>query len=343
MNRPILTCVFFAFATAAVYGQQPAQSSPYQGQSNPPSDDTITAQPEQPEQQPVPQAKPRAGKPLMQPVQPPATPPPMAHTAPADRSANYAQDVNGTDDGIVRVAPGGQGSDQVSNQVPDRASNQISDQAANQVRPALSSRGYDDPDGDIVHPHPLAPGEVREGTMIRVRLMTGLSTSQSQPGEVFKSHVASDVLQDGKVLIPAGAEIDGRVVEVSEGHTGGHGSIRLRPDTVILLDGQRYRMDAQVTGTPGSRTRVSSEGTINAGSRWKKDGIEYGGAVGAGAVTGAVIAGPVGALTGGLIGAGAITVHLLTDHPQARLEPGTVLLITLNSRLNLVATTTASN
>ena len=59
---------------------------------------------------------------------------------------------------------------------------------------------------------------------------------------MFKSHVASDVLQDGQVLIPAGAEIDGRVVEVSEGHAGGHGSIRLRPDMVILPDGRRFHM-----------------------------------------------------------------------------------------------------
>jgi hypothetical protein len=319
MNRPILTCVFLAFATAALCAQQPAQSSPYQGQSNPPADDTITAQPDQPDQ-PVQPAKPRAGKPLVAPAPAIAQPEHPTSVDPATNDPNPNPNGDGTDDGIVRIAP--------------------SDQT---VRPALTSRGFNDPDGDIVHPHPLAAGEVAEGTLIRVRLMTGLSTASSQPGEVFKSHVASDVLQDGQVLIPAGAEIDGRVMEVSEGHTGGHGSIRLRPDTVILLDGQRYRMDGQVTGTPGSKTRVNGEGTINAGSRWKKDGFEYGGAVGAGAVTGAVIAGPVGALTGSLIGAGAITVHLLTDHPQARLEPGTVLLITLNSRLNLVATSTASN
>ncbi len=326
MNRPILTCVLFAFATAAVYAQQPAQSDAYQGQSNPPADDTITAQPEQPEQTDTP-AKPRAGKPLVQPAPATATPQPAPVTNPnySSPSTNYSTPsaAGGTDDGIVSVAP-------------DSETNRA-------VRPALSTRPSDDPDGDIVHPHPLAPGELAEGTRIRVRLMTGLSTSQSEPGEMFKSHVASDVLQDGQVLIPAGAEIDGRVVEVSEGHAGGHGSIRLRPDMVILPDGRRFHMDGQVSGTPGSKTRVDGEGTINAGSRWKKDGIEYGAAVGGGAVTGAVIAGPVGALTGSLIGAGAITVHLLTDHPQARLEPGTVLLITLNSRLNLVATTTASN
>src|ERR1700738_3367101 len=314
MNRPILTCCFLAFATAAVYAQQPVPSDPYSGQSHPPADDTITAQPDQPEQEAKPE-KPRAGTPLLQPA-----PESSAHPTSVDPATNYPtpNQGEGTDDGIVRIAP-------------DRS------------QPVLSTRRFEDLDGDIVHRHPLAPGEVAEGTMIRVRLMTGLSTSGSQAGEVFKSHVASDVLQDGQVLIPAGAEIDGRVVEVSEGHAGGHGSIRLRPDTVILLDGQRYHMEAQVIGTPGSKTRVSGEGTINAGSRWKKDGIEYGGAVGAGAVTGAVVAGPVGALTGSLIGAGAITVHLLMDHPQARLEPGTVLLITLNSRLNLVSTPAAGN
>jgi hypothetical protein len=259
----------------------------------------------------------------------PAPVQPMVRSAlpSAAASSSYyskADEADGTDNGIVRVV-----------------SSEPGTQPA--VNPSLASRRYNDPDGDIVHPRPLGPGEVLEGTMIWVRLMTSLSTAGTEPGTIFKTHVAADVWQEGRKLIPAGAEIDGRVVAVSEGHAGGHGSIRLRPDTVILPDGQRFRMDAQVTGTPGTNTRVNGEGTINAGSRWKKDGIEYGGAVGAGAVTGAVIAGPVGALTGSLIGAGAITVHLLTDHPQARLESGTVLMITLNSRLNLVATPTESN
>lgn len=329
MNRQILTCVFLAFASAALAAQQPAQSDPYQGQSHPPTDDVITAsEPEQPI------AKPPAGKPLVAPtpapsaIQPVAPPIENRQVAPATNYAPRANDADadltdGTDDGIVRVAPDGPETDGSS--------------------PRLSSRGYNDPDGDVVHARPLGPGEVAEGTMIRVRLLTGLSTAYSEPGEVFRSRVASDVLQDGKVLIPTGAEIEGRVVEVSEGHAGGHGSIRLRPETVILTDGQHYRMDAQVTGVPGTNTKVNGEGTINAGPRWKKDGYEYGGGVGVGVVTGAVLGGPVGALAGGLVGAGAVTVHLLSDHPQARLEPGTVLLMTLNSRLNLVASTTASN
>ena len=155
--------------------------------------------------------------------------------------------------------------------------------------------------------------------------------------------MASDVLQDGQVLIPAGAEIDGRVAEVSSGHTGGRGSIRLQPETVILPNGSRYTLHAEVTGTPGSRTHVGGEGAILPDSRLRRDSIEYGGAVGGGAITGAVIAGPVGALTGSLIGAGAVTAHLLISHPQATLEPGTVLLFSLSEPLQLVPAGSSGN
>jgi hypothetical protein len=151
------------------------------------------------------------------------------------------------------------------------------------------------------------------------------------------------VLQDGNLVIPAGAEIEGRVVDVSSGSFGGHGSMRLRPETVILPDGSRFRMDAQVIGTPGSKTKVNNEGTINPGSRKKKAAIEYGAAVGAGAVVGTAMGGAPGALAGTLIGAGAITVHLLVDHPQAVLEPGTVLMFSLSQRLNLVSADKALN
>jgi len=192
-----------------------------------------------------------------------------------------------------------------------------------------------DPDGDIVHPRAARPGELMEGATIRVRLSEGLSSTESEKGEPFHGQVASDVLQDGRVLIPAGSGIEGRVSAVSAGHFGGHGSLRLKPEAVILPDGTRYTLHAETTGTPGSKTRVGGEGTINPGSRAKKDGIEYGAVVGTGAITGAVIAGPVGALTGSLVGAGIVTTHLMVDHPQARLEPGSVLLFTLTEPMNL--------
>lgn len=309
MNRPIVACAFFALATAALCAQQPNQSDPYSGTSNPPPDDTIeSSAPLVP--------KPPAGKPLNAPVLPPAAAPQVVPAQPAD-TAN-------PDGGMVQPAPAS----------PDMDARQ----------PRLNTRASSgDPDGDIVHPAPLPPGTIGEGTTIRVHLKEGLSTSDTVRGQAFRSTVASDVLEHGQVLIPAGAEVDGHVVEVSSGHTGGHGFMRLRPESVVMPDGKRYRLSAYVAGAPGSRTQLGREGDIGADTRYKKDAIEYGGAMGVGAITGAALGGPAGALAGTIIGAGAVTVHLLVDHPQATLDPGSTLLFTLTEPLSLVQEDTASN
>lgn len=325
MNRPVLAIIFAACAAAALSAQQTQQQTtdPYEGVSRPPANDVITTEP------PPSLPKPQAGKPMVAPTPAPApaakTPAPQA--APAvlpSPAATTESDTDGADDGIVQVAP------DPSTPAPSQ--------------PALTRRSsVSDPDGDIVHPEPLGPDTLPSGTMIRARLITALSTADNQRGDAWRAHVGTDVLQDGQVLIPAGSEIDGHIVEISEGHAGGHGSMRLRPDAVILPDGSRYQLDAQVVDTPGTNTNVTGEGVINAGSRWKKDGVEYGGAVGAGAATGAVMAGPIGAATGSLVGAGIITVHLLSDHPQVTLDEGTVLLFTLNTRLSLNPAPTPGN
>ncbi len=217
---------------------------------------------------------------------------------------------DGTDDGIVGVAPGS---------------------------PALRTRSSAvDPDSDIVHPAPLPPGTLGEGTVIRVRLMDDLSSSLSKVGDAFHCRVATDVLQGGQVVIPAGAEIDGKVADVSSGHFAGHGSILLRPDTVRLADGSIYNLRAIVGSTPGLNTRVDSEGGVSPGSRIKRDAILYGAVAGGGAITGAFIGGPWGALAGGIVGAGVVTTHLLVNHPQARLESGTILMLMLTDQVRLV-------
>jgi hypothetical protein len=200
-----------------------------------------------------------------------------------------------------------------------------------------------DPDGDIVHPEGALAGGLGYGAMIRARLLDSLSTAYNHPGDAFHTVVASDVIQNGQVLIPAGAHIDGTVTSVSSGRAGGHGSMHLRPDVVILPDGSRFHLYAQLSGTPGTGTRVGGEGAVTPGSHLEKDGIEYGGAMAAGAITGGILGGPGGALAGTLIGAGAITVHLITSHPQATLDNGSVLIFTLNQPLNLVPATQTGN
>jgi len=326
MKQNILLYALLAGTAVSLAAQQASQANPYEGTSNPPPDTTITTPvPEQPlvaKPSPSQRVEVQPAAPEMATAPSPAQPAAQPQPSPAIAATNnYAPGMaDGTDDGIVIVAP------------------------ETLSQPELSSRtASSDPDGDIVHPAALPPGELGAGAVIRVRLLDSLSTASSEPGEQFHTRVASDVIQDGQVLIPADSEIDGIVVGVSTGRAGGHGSMHLRPETVILPDGSRFHMYAQLSGAPGSGTNISDEGAVTPGSRIKKDGIEYGGAVGAGAVTGAILGGPGGALAGTIIGAGVITAHLLISHPQAHLESGTYLLFTLNEPLNLVPAAQSGN
>lgn len=309
MNRPVLACAFFGLATTALVAQQASQSNPYQGVSNPPPDDTITTS-----EQPVPTPKPSPAHPMTQPAtaQPaPNQPAPQSMTRQNAAAVPQAYG-DGTDEGIVGVAPSS---------------------------PSLATRAYSaDPDSDIVHPAPLPPGTLAAGAMIRVRLISEISSALAEQGEPFRARVASDVLQDGNVVIPAGAEISGKVAQVSTGHFAGHGSILLQPETVTLENGSQYQLHAVVDSTPGSNLKVGSEGVITPGSRLKKDGMEYAGVGGGGMIVGAALGGPAGMLAGGIIGAGIVTTHLLVSHPQANLDAGSYLMLTVTEPVRLVLT-----
>jgi hypothetical protein len=302
MNRPILACTFFALAATALMAQEPSQTSPYQGTSNPPPDSTIETS-----EQPVPIPKPPAGHPMTTQAAQPA----QAQTVARPLPQTYG---DGTDQGIVGTAA-----------------------------PTLSTRAAVDPDSDIVHPAPLPPGTLGEGTLIRVRLIDEVSSSFSETGQNFRGRVASDVLQDGNVVIPAGAEIDGRVAQVAKGKFGGHGSILLEPKTVTLENGSKFELHAIVISTPGSNLRVGNEGVITPGSRLRKDGLEYAGVGGGGMVVGAILGGPAGMLAGGLIGAGVVTTHNLVSHPQANIEAGSYLMLTLTQQIQLVPANSQGN
>jgi hypothetical protein len=327
-NRNLPTISMLALLILAAAATQAQQPNPYQGTSNPPPDSTIVTST-------TPQPKPSAGKPLLAPAaaapaadaqtqdqdQPQPQDQPQLQAQPSSPGPAAAMPPAGTDDGVIQnTAPA----------------------PMQPAPPALARRAYD-PDGDIVHPAPLGPGQLGEGTVIRVKLLDRLSTTDTEKGQPFRSQVASDVFQGNSIVIPAGSEIDGRVVEVSSGHLGGHGSMRLRPETVILPDGTRRQLRAQVSATPGTHTRVGSEGIITPGSRVRRDTIEYGAVVTGGVITGAFLGGPVGALAGGAVGAGVVTTHLLVNHPQATLEPGSVINFTLTDTLSLTADVASGN
>jgi hypothetical protein len=334
MKRAIFLCAILAASTAILTAQQTSQSnSPYEGVSTPPPNDTITDEvPQQPAAPPKAQTAPTSKPSPDHYAAAKTTGPPQAQeeTAPAGRTPpDFITSANGdgTDAGIVEPPAGSQ------------------EAAAPGRPPMMTAHVYaSDPDGDIVHPQPLPPGELGSGTRIRVSLLNDLSSGINQSGDTFRSRVMLDVLQDGSVMIPAGSEIDGSLTHASSGQgLGSDGSMMLRPERVILPDGTRYQIYAMLAATPGSHTRVGREGEITPGLQVKRDSTWYGAGVGGGAITGAVLGGPAGALAGTLVGAAAVTVHLLVSHPQAKLDSGSVLDFTLTQPLDLVPVTQKGN
>ena len=209
---------------------------------------------------------------------------------------------------------------------------------------SLSRREWNS-DNDIVSVVASNPNELASGTNIRVRLSQDLSTADTLKGSSFKAIIDHDVYKEGRIIIPVGAEMRGRVVQVSQGHhIGPKATLRLRPETILLPDGTTYHIYAEAVASTADGTRADNEGGIEAAHHYKKDAVEYGAGAGAGATAGALIAGPVGAGVGSVVGAGAVTAHMLTGHPEAaNLPRGSILIFSLTEPMELTPNRATAN
>jgi hypothetical protein len=324
--RNPLTIALLAGAALAVpcamaQSAPPAQDNSYQGVSTPPSDDAIIANPDTPATQP--KAKPSPAVPVTQPK-------PASNYAPSQpysssSTTRIAQPSN-PDYGVVGDHPANA---QAGPANPDEG--MVTD------APALATRH---PDAGIVEVVHSPSNELAEGTNIHVRLLQGLSTTDTTVGTPFRGQVTADVSKEGRVVIPQGSEMRGRVVSVKQGHHFGiAATLRLRPDTVILPDGTAYHLYGQVIASHASGTRTDSEGGISPKAQTTRNVVAYGAGAGTGAVVGAEVAGPGGALVGSLVGAGVITAHLMLQHPQAaRVPVDSVVVFSLTEPMDLLPT-----
>jgi len=181
--------------------------------------------------------------------------------------------------------------------------------------------GAPDPDAGIVTYVPSLPGEVPDGTMLKVKLRESLSTLTTKPGSRFSAEVSEPVVRDGRVVVPVGAVLEGRVTWVRGGRRiSGGAAIHLEARTVTLPDGSQYRLHARVIDTSSwENTKVDREGTILRRDRMKGTlaamSLTTGGAMAAGAMIGGV----PGALIGAGVGAGTSAVVWLKQDRQAEL------------------------
>ncbi len=205
---------------------------------------------------------------------------------------------------------------------------------------SLDARGLDsskdNTDEGIVTYVPGPSNALPEGTVFRVSMLQEIEAYGTAPNTPFSGKVTQDIMRNGKVIVPAGSELHGRVVyATSASRIHGGSTLHLRADEFVLPDGTRYHVHAQVIDTQGSDTNVKGEGNIVPSAELKRNLAVLGAGAGGGAIVGAAIGGGVGAIVGSAIGAGAATTHWLLVQRSANLPASSVLIFSLTDPMLL--------
>jgi hypothetical protein len=176
---------------------------------------------------------------------------------------------------------------------------------------------------------------VPAGTALMVKLDTTLATFSNKAGDPFQGKVSQPVMLDGRIIIPAGATVEGRVTKVNEPRRiSGKPTIALLPEAVIFPNGERYFLDATLVDTNlGRGSDVDTEGRFKGSGFDKSEKLETAAGTAGGMLIGGLAGGPVGLVVGGAVGASATTVHWLVKHRSAILPAGTELTLELNRPL----------
>jgi hypothetical protein len=149
-------------------------------------------------------------------------------------------------------------------------------------------------------------------TILRVELLSNLSTDVSKKGDRFQARVIEPKEFEG-------ATIQGHVARVKRpGRVKSTAQLQLSFDEIRLPDGRSSKMSAQVievvsTGGGRDTAKVDPEGGVQGRDSTKGDVQKVGAAAGIGAVIGAITGGGVGAAVGATIGAGVGTAGVLSE------------------------------
>jgi hypothetical protein len=199
----------------------------------------------------------------------------------------------------------------------------------------------DDPNSGVVIEVHAAENELPAGTLLNVGLQEEISTESTTRGAVFHARLLVPVERHGRILVPAGSILSGRVSALHSGHhVISAASIHLLPEFLTLPGGATYRLNAQVIDLADMHgKRVNDEGTILGNDHAAGAAAAVGLTTAGGAAAGAIIGGGVGLVVGAGVGAGVGSVVVLRQDTGQTLPKGTRLICSLNSSVFLNPTT----
>ncbi len=171
-------------------------------------------------------------------------------------------------------------------------------------------------------PQPIT-AQFSVGTAIEIRTIDAIDAGKNSPGDEFQASLAKPLTSNGKIVVPAGANVYLRMVTASNA-----GQFKGR--SVVQL--QLVRLEFQGTDYP----LVSDTYTDEGDSRGKSTAEKVGGGAILGALIGAIAGGGKGAAIGGAVGAGGGgVVQGASKAKQVHISPETKIDFALQQPLEI--------
>jgi hypothetical protein len=204
--------------------------------------------------------------------------------------------------------------------------------AAPASAPALATAAVPAPTSDLTIP---------AGTKFPVELKHAISSKGTHEGDGVYAETTFPVVINGRVVIPAGTYVQGKISHIQRGgRIKGRAEVLMHFTTLIYPSGYTVLLPASVENAPGvDKTSVGDqEGTIRSDSQTgQKVGTVATGA-GAGAVAGGLSNGGKGALIGaGVGGAVGTAIAMLTRGNDVTMNAGTTLEVVIQRDIPLDA------
>jgi len=209
-----------------------------------------------------------------------------------------------------------------------------------------------------VNPSSSASANLQEltipaGTKVPIALKHAISTKQTRDGDPVYAETTFPVVANGRVLIPSGTYVQGRISHIKQaGRIKGRAEVLMHFTTLIYPSGYTVLLPGSVENAPGvDKTKVKDEeGTIRADSQKGERIATAAGTAATGTVIGAASAGGKGALIGaGIGGAVGTAIGMLTRGNDVKLDVGTSIEMVIErdvpvdaSRVPNVTRTTAA-
>ena len=170
---------------------------------------------------------------------------------------------------------------------------------------------------------------VPDDTALRIRLDDTLTSVDSKVGDPF----SATVVDQGEYR---NARVYGHVAQIDmSGRVKGHTSMLLRFDRLVMPDGRRSSIQAEIIELyhAPSGEKVDVEGAIESGGRGRKSIEHTAIGAGAGALLGGIFGGGKGAGIGSIIGGvGGLGTTAFHGHQKITLNSGQEVLIRVTGR-----------